>query len=76
MRAVVQRVSSASVTVEGLTVGAIGAGLLVLLGVGEGDSTTDGEYLAEKVANLRIFEEAEGKMNRSLLDTGGAALVV
>lgn len=76
MRAVVQRVSSASVTVEGQTVGAIGAGLLVLLGVGEGDSATDSEYLAEKVANLRIFEDAEGKMNLSLLDTGGAVLVV
>lgn len=76
MRAVIQRVSSASVTVEGAVVGSIGAGLLVLLGVGQGDTEADADYLAEKIANLRIFEDAEGKMNLSLLDAGGAALVV
>ena len=71
-----QRVREASVTVAGDTVGAIGDGLLVLLGVGRGDAEADATDLAEKVANLRIFADAEGKMNRSLLDTGGAALVV
>lgn len=76
MRAVIQRVSQASVTVEGTTVGTIKRGLLILLGVGHGDSETDADYLAEKSAHLRIFEDADGKMNRSLLDTGGGALVV
>ncbi len=76
MRAVIQRVSSASVTVEGQVVGAIDAGLLVLLGVGQGDTEADADYLAEKIANLRIFEDAAGKMNLSLLEAGGAALVV
>lgn len=76
MRAVIQRVSQASVTVEGQVVGAIGAGFLVLLGVGQGDATADADYLAEKIANLRIFEDADGKMNLSLLDTGGSALVI
>ncbi|HOF86760.1 MAG TPA: D-aminoacyl-tRNA deacylase [Armatimonadota bacterium] len=76
MRAVVQRVSSASVTVEGKIVGAIGAGVLVLLGVGQGDDEADADYLAEKIAHLRIFLDDDGKMNRGLLDTGGAALVV
>lgn len=76
MRAVVQRVTEASVTVEGRIVGRIGAGLLVLLGVGQGDAEADADYLAEKVANLRIFADAAGQMNRSLLDVGGAALVV
>jgi D-tyrosyl-tRNA(Tyr) deacylase len=76
MRAVIQRVASASVTVEGQVVGAIGAGLLVLLGVGQGDTEADADYLAEKIAHLRIFEDAEGKMNVSLLETGGGALVI
>jgi D-tyrosyl-tRNA(Tyr) deacylase len=76
MRAVVQRVSRASVTVEGQINGEIGAGLLVLLGVGREDTPAVAASMAEKVANLRIFEDDQGKMNRSLLDVKGAALVV
>jgi D-tyrosyl-tRNA(Tyr) deacylase len=76
MRAVVQRVSRAKVTVEGRVTGEIGAGLMVLLGVGREDSPAVAASLAEKVANLRIFEDEQGKMNRSLLDVKGAALVV
>jgi len=76
MRAVVQRVSKASVSVEGRVAGEIGAGLVVLLGVGREDNAEAAAYLAEKTANLRIFSDAEGKMNRSLIDIGGAALVV
>ena len=76
MRAVVQRVSRAKVTVEGRISGEIGAGLMVLLGVGREDSAGVAASLAEKVANLRIFEDDQGKMNRSLLDVKGAALVV
>jgi D-aminoacyl-tRNA deacylase len=76
MRAVIQRVSRAKVTVEGRISGEIGAGLMVLLGVGREDSPTVAASLAEKVANLRIFEDEQGKMNRSLLDVKGAALVV
>ena len=76
MRAVVQRVSRASVKVEGETVGEIGAGLLVLLGVAQGDSEADAGYLADKIAGLRIFEDTEGKMNRSVVEAGGALLAV
>ena len=76
MRAVVQRVTQARVTVAGQTVGAIGPGLMVLVGVEEGDGDADVRYLADKVPNLRIFEDAAGKMNRSLLDVGGAILAV
>jgi D-tyrosyl-tRNA(Tyr) deacylase len=76
MRAVVQRVSRAKVSVEGRITGEIGAGLMVLLGVGREDSSSVAASLAEKVANLRIFEDEQGKMNRSLLDVRGAALVV
>jgi len=76
MRAVVQRVSKASVTVEGQLVGAIGRGLMILLGVTHSDGDEQARWLANKVAGLRIFEDAEGKMNRSLLDVGGGALVV
>ncbi len=76
MRAVIQRVKSASVKVEGKLVSEIGAGILIFLGVAHEDTATEIEYIANKVANLRIFEDEEGKMNRSLLDTGGAALVV
>jgi D-tyrosyl-tRNA(Tyr) deacylase len=76
MRALIQRVSQASVTVEGRVVGEIGAGLLVLLGVGAGDGPADEAYLAQKIAHLRIFEDAEGKMNRSVLEVGGAVLLV
>lgn len=76
MRAVVQRVKSASVTVEGKLVSEIGAGVLIFLGIAHEDTATEIEYIANKVVNLRIFEDEEGKMNRSLLDMGGAALVV
>lgn len=76
MRAVVQRVSRARVTVEGRVTGEIGAGLMVLLGVGREDTSAVASSMAEKVVNLRIFEDEQGKMNRSLLDVRGAALVV
>jgi D-tyrosyl-tRNA(Tyr) deacylase len=76
MRAVIQRVSRAKVTVEGVVTGEIGQGLLVLLGVGQGDTKADAGYLAEKTAGLRIFEDAEGKMNRSVADVEGGVLVV
>ena len=76
MRAIIQRVSRASVTVEGRVTGQIGAGLLVLLGVGRFDGPEAAAYLAEKIANLRIFADEAGKMNHSVLDVGGAALVV
>jgi len=76
MRAVLQRVTEARVEVAGRVAGEIGAGLLVLLGVARDDAADDADYLAEKIANLRIFDDAEGKMNRSLLDTSGAMLVV
>ena len=76
MRAVVQRVSEASVTIDGHTAGRISRGLLVLLGVAEGDTESDLLYMAEKVPGLRIFEDEAGKMNRSLLDEGGSLLVI
>jgi D-aminoacyl-tRNA deacylase len=76
MRAVVQRVSRAAVRVEGRVAGEIGAGLLVLLGVAAGDVEGDAARLAEKIARLRIFENADGRFDRSVLDTGGAVLVV
>ncbi len=76
MRAVVQRVSSASVTVDGAIVGEIGPGLLVLLAAGEGDTEAEARWLAHKIANLRIFSDAEGKMNLSVQAIGGSALVV
>jgi len=76
MRAVVQRVSSATVTVEGKSVGSIGNGLLILLGIKNGDTQADATYLAEKCSALRIFDDADGKMNRSLKDIGGSVLVV
>lgn len=76
MRAVVQRVTSSSVEVENIVVGEIGPGLLVLLGVARDDDIGDADYLAEKIVNLRIFTDDEGKMNRSLLETGGAMLAV
>ena len=76
MRAVVQRVSRARVTVGGWTTGEIGVGLLVLLGVGNSDSEKDASYLAENIAGLRIFEDHDGKMNRSVMDVGGSVLAV
>lgn len=76
MIAVVQRVINSSVTIDGSVVGAIGPGLNVLLGVADGDSESDAGYMAVKVANLRIFEDDQGKMNRSLIEMGGQMLVV
>lgn len=76
MRAVVQRVSEASVTVDGEVTGKIATGFMVLLGVKDGDSDQNARYLAEKIAGLRVFEDTEGKMNLSLADVGGAMLVV
>lgn len=76
MRAVIQRVKSASVTVENEMVGKISKGLLVFLGIAKADKTDDAEYLADKIVNLRIFEDDNRKMNRSLLDIGGEMLVV
>jgi D-tyrosyl-tRNA(Tyr) deacylase len=76
LRAVVQRVSQASVTVDGQAVGRIGRGLLILLGVKSGDTEAEAEWLAAKIAGLRIFSDDEGKFNLSVKDMGGAALVV
>jgi D-tyrosyl-tRNA(Tyr) deacylase len=76
MRACIQRVSEAAVTVDGEVTGRIGRGLVVLLGVGPQDSLAESDWLAEKIAGLRVFEDEEGKMNRSLSDVGGAMLVV
>jgi D-aminoacyl-tRNA deacylase len=76
MRALVQRVSYGKVSVEGQTVSEISNGLVILLGVGHGDGEAQAAWLAEKIANLRIFEDADGKMNLSLRDVGGSALVV
>ena len=76
MKAVVQRVKNSRVTVEQTVVGKIDAGLLILLGVADGDQPADADYLADKIINLRIFEDDQGKLNRSVLDTGGEVLVV
>ena len=76
MRAVVQRVTRASVTVEGTATGAIQQGLVVLLGVARDDAEADADYLASKIASLRIFDDEAGKMNRSLVDINGGLLVV
>jgi D-tyrosyl-tRNA(Tyr) deacylase len=76
VKAVVQRVTQGSVTVDHHDVGRIGHGLVILLGVARGDSEKEADYLAEKIVQLRIFEDDNGKMNRSLLDTGGSMLVV
>ncbi len=76
MRALIQRVSEASVTVDGEVVGAIDRGLVVLVGVKEGDTEEEADWLARKIAGLRIFEDREGRMNVGLLDVGGQALVV
>ena len=76
MRAVIQRVERASVSVEGEIRGQIGAGFLVLIGVEEGDGDADFRYIAEKVPNLRVFEDEQGKMNRSIQDIGGEILSI
>jgi D-tyrosyl-tRNA(Tyr) deacylase len=76
VRVVIQRVSSGRVVVAGGTLAEIGAGLVILLGIGPQDGEDEVRYLVEKIANLRIFEDDDGKMNRSLLDTGGQAIVV
>ena len=76
MRAVVQRVTGASVTVENETVGAIGPGIMVLVGVSKEDTDKDLKYIVEKVMNLRIFDDENGVMNRSVLDVGGSILAV
>ena len=76
MRSVLQRVSRASVTVDGRVVGSIGAGLVALVAVADGDGPADLEYTASKIRDVRIFPDAEGRMNRSLADTGGAVLAV
>ncbi len=76
MRAVIQRVDRAQVRVEGQSVGQIGRGLLVLLGVGQGDTQKEADFLLEKVIHLRIFEDPAGKMNLSLLDTNGAMMLI
>jgi len=76
MRAVIQRVKSSSVTVDDETVGKIDSGLLVLLGVAKPDQSAAADFLAEKIVNLRIFEDEQGKMNRSLIDINGEMLVV
>ena len=76
MRAVVQRVSRAKVTINDFTSGEIGCGLLVLLGVGSKDTEADVDYLAQKIAGLRIFADSDGKMNRCVVDVGGSVLTV
>ena len=76
MRAVIQRVKKSSVSIDNKTIGEIGPGLLVLLGVAKGDDTGNAKYLADKITNLRIFKDENNKMNRSLLETGDEMLVV
>lgn len=76
MRAVVQRVTKGQVTVEGEVIGAIGKGFVVLLGIGRDDTSHDIEYLVDKIVNLRVFDDAAGKMNCSLLDVGGELLAI
>jgi D-tyrosyl-tRNA(Tyr) deacylase len=76
MKAVVQRVNRASVSVEGETLGTIESGLVVLLGIGQGDGEEQAQWMANKIANLRIFSDENGKMNRSVLDIGGRVLLI
>ena len=75
MRAVVQRVTDADVTVENKITGSIGKGFVVLLGVEDGDTESDADYMVEKITGLRVFEDEEGKMNLSMMDVGGEMLV-
>lgn len=76
MRAVIQRVSRARVTAEAEVIGEIGAGLVILLGIGKGDGEVDADYLVEKISGLRIFDDSDGKMNLDVMATGGQALIV
>jgi D-tyrosyl-tRNA(Tyr) deacylase len=76
MKAVIQRVREARVTVDGATVGAIGPGLMVLVGIGKADTAADIDWMVEKIVNLRIFETEEGRLDKSLLDVNGALLLV
>jgi D-aminoacyl-tRNA deacylase len=76
MRALIQRVKRGKVSVEGISVAEIGPGLVILLGIGKGDMEVQAQFLAEKIAGLRIFEDQDGKFNLSILEKGGAALVV
>jgi D-tyrosyl-tRNA(Tyr) deacylase len=76
VRAVVQRVSEASVSVDGKVTGSVGSGLCVLVGVGHDDTDEDAEWMADKVVDLRIFEDEQGKMNRSVVDVGGGVLAI
>jgi D-tyrosyl-tRNA(Tyr) deacylase len=76
MKAVIQRVSKASVSVDGKTVGSIGTGLLVYIGVSSTDKADDAEFIGRKIAELRLFEDESGKMNRSVCETGGAVLII
>lgn len=76
MRAIVQRVRQAAVSVQDQVIGEIGPGLVILIGITHGDDESDAQFLAQKIATLRIFEDATGKFNRSVLDVGGSALVV
>ncbi|MCX5643901.1 MAG: D-aminoacyl-tRNA deacylase [Phycisphaerae bacterium] len=76
MRAVIQRVAEAKVEVDGQVIAAVGAGLLVYLGVGQEDTEVDAQFMADKLANLRIFADEAGKMNRSVMDIGGGVLLV
>jgi len=76
MRAVIQRVTASDVQVKGTVIGKTGPGLLVLLGISRSDDEKDSDYLSDKIAHLRIFEDDEGKMNRSLIETGGEIMVV
>jgi len=76
MRAVIQRVKSGKVSIDGQTIAEIGSGLVILLGIGQGDAGEQARLLADKIASLRIFEDQAGKFNRSILDVAGAAIVV